>query len=298
MALQPLVRARLGTAVSRGSRSWTGRCCTKNQGRPASGFPPKARDRPRGAASTTDRTTPDSVNAASPSRPPQDDVRADASTAIHRPGRFTSTTSAAPAGTLRGVLAATELGYISLVVTYHSTEEGPRSALADPPSATQRRMTLTKASDKRRRWLSTTPSHRCSMGAAIALWLAVRPRHQGLIAALVPDAPILNRDRSHQDELHPQQPVTSQTRGSPSDRWPPRRHTGAHPTPILRLDRPRSRTHKIHLILHDRQDDDSMPSHSQVLRDARPELVDLESFDAGYTLSWNSDPDRWQNARS
>ncbi len=30
------------------------------------------------------------------------------------------------AGTLRGVLAATELGYTSLVVTYRHTEEGPR----------------------------------------------------------------------------------------------------------------------------------------------------------------------------
>ncbi len=30
------------------------------------------------------------------------------------------------AGTLRGVLAATELGYTSLVVTYRNTEEGPR----------------------------------------------------------------------------------------------------------------------------------------------------------------------------
>lgn len=27
---------------------------------------------------------------------------------------------------------------------------------------------------------------------------------------------------------------------------------------------------------------------------ARPDLVDLETFDAGHTLSWNSDPSRWQ----
>jgi hypothetical protein len=34
---------------------------------------------------------------------------------------------------------------------------------------------------------------------------------------------------------------------------------------------------------------------SQALRDARPDLVELETFDAGHTLCWNTDPDRWQN---
>ena len=44
------------------------------------------------------------------------------------------------AGTLRGVLTATELGYTSLVVTYRNTEEGPRvgngrSTLGDTETA-------------------------------------------------------------------------------------------------------------------------------------------------------------------
>jgi len=34
---------------------------------------------------------------------------------------------------------------------------------------------------------------------------------------------------------------------------------------------------------------------SQALRDARPDLVELETFDAGHTLCWNSDLDRWRN---
>ncbi|MEI2827113.1 MAG: hypothetical protein V9F04_12450 [Dermatophilaceae bacterium] len=41
--------------------------------------------------------------------------------------------------------------------------------------------------------------------------------------------------------------------------------------------------------------DDSAPIRlSQALRDARPELVELETFDAAHTLAWNTDPDRWQ----
>jgi len=32
---------------------------------------------------------------------------------------------------------------------------------------------------------------------------------------------------------------------------------------------------------------------SQALRDARPDLVELETFDASHTLCWNTDPDRW-----
>ena len=48
------------------------------------------------------------------------------------------------------------------------------------------------------------------------------------------------------------------------------------------------------LILHGVQDDSVPIQLSQALRDARPELVELEAFDAAHTLSWNTDPDRWQ----
>ncbi|AQP51361.1 hypothetical protein BW733_11525 [Tessaracoccus flavescens] len=48
------------------------------------------------------------------------------------------------------------------------------------------------------------------------------------------------------------------------------------------------------LILHGTRDDSVPIRLSQTLRDARPDLVDLETFDAGHTLSWNSDPSRWQ----
>ena len=50
------------------------------------------------------------------------------------------------------------------------------------------------------------------------------------------------------------------------------------------------------MILHGAQDDSAPIQLSQALRDARPDLVDLETFDAGHALSWNTDPDRWQKA--
>jgi len=50
------------------------------------------------------------------------------------------------------------------------------------------------------------------------------------------------------------------------------------------------------LILHGTRDDSVPIQLSQAVRDARPDLVELETFDAGHTLCWNTDPDRWQNA--
>ena len=49
------------------------------------------------------------------------------------------------------------------------------------------------------------------------------------------------------------------------------------------------------LILHGTRDDSVPIRLSQALRDARPDLVELETFDAGHTLCWNSDLDRWRN---
>ena len=47
------------------------------------------------------------------------------------------------------------------------------------------------------------------------------------------------------------------------------------------------------LILHGARDDSVPLRLSQALRAARPDLVDLATFDAGHTLCWNADPDRW-----
>lgn len=50
------------------------------------------------------------------------------------------------------------------------------------------------------------------------------------------------------------------------------------------------------LILHGTRDDSVPIVLSRALRHARPDLVEMETFDAGHTLCWNTDPDRWQEA--
>ena len=50
------------------------------------------------------------------------------------------------------------------------------------------------------------------------------------------------------------------------------------------------------LILHGVIDDSAPISNSEALRDRRPDVVTLEAFDAGHTLNWNSDPNRWREA--
>jgi len=102
------------------------------------------------------------------------------------------------AGTLRGVPAATDLGYTSLVVTYRNTEEGPhvgtgRSTLGHTETADVDEAIGYAV----RRGARQIVLFGWSMGAAIALQLADRPRHDGLIAALVLDSPVLDwMDRS------------------------------------------------------------------------------------------------------
>lgn len=204
------------------------------------------------------------------------------------------------AGTLRGVLAATELDYTSLVVSYRNTEEGPRvgtgrSTLGDTEMADV---------DEAIGYAVRHGAQRIvifgwSMGAAIALQLANRPRHEGLIAALVLDSPVLNWAEVIKTNcarsglpaaaghlaipwltLAPLARAVGLPGGIPlrSFDWTARAADLATPT----------------LVLHGTRDDSVPIRLSQALRDARPNLVELETFDAGHTLCWNTDPDRWQ----
>ena len=136
------------------------------------------------------------------------------------------------------------------------------------------------------------------MGAAIALQLADHPRHDGLIAALVLDSSVLDwteviktncvRSGLPTAAGHlaiPWLTVTPLARAVglpgriplPSFDWTARAADLTTPT----------------LILHGTRDDSVPIQLSQALRGARPDLVELETFDAGHTLCWNSDPDRW-----
>ena len=203
------------------------------------------------------------------------------------------------AGTLRGVRVATELGYTSLVVSYRNTEEGPhvgtgRSTLGH---------TETEDVDEAigyavRRGAEQVVLFGWSMGAAIALQLADHPRHEGLVAALVLDSPVLNwtevikincaRSGLPAAAGHLAVPWLSigalaRTVGLPC-RIPLRTFDWTARTADLTTPT---------LILHGTRDDSVPIRLSQALRDTRPDLVELETFGAGHTLCWNTDPDRW-----
>lgn len=206
------------------------------------------------------------------------------------------------AGTLRGVLAATELGYTSLVVSYRNTAEGPTVGTG--------RTTLghTEAADVDeaigyavRRGAQQIVLFGWSMGAAITLQLADHPRHEGLIAALVLDSPVLNwTEVIKANCVRSGLPAAAGHLAIP---WltigPPARTVGLPGRIPLRTFDWTARAEDLPtptLILHGTRDDSVPIRLSEALRDARPELVELETFDAGHTLCWNTDSDRWREA--
>jgi len=138
-----------------------------------------------------------------------------------------------------------------------------------------------------------------SMGAAIALQLAHRTGYRDLIVGLVLDSPVLNWRSVIQANCkraglpssagaiampwlmkEPLARIVGLPIGLPLDdfNWVTRAHELEVPT----------------LILHSTSDDSVPFASSKRLRDLRPELVTLEAFDAGHTLNWNSDRDRWR----
>ncbi len=204
------------------------------------------------------------------------------------------------AGTLRGVLAGIELGYTSLVVSYRNTAEGTRvgtgrSTLGD---------TETPDVDEAigyavRRGARQIVLFGWSMGAAIALQLADHPRHQGLIAAIVLDSPVLDwADVIKTNCVRSGLPAAAGHLAIPWFTLHPLARTLGLPGSIrLRTFDWAARAADITtptLVLHGTRDDSVPIRLSQALRDARPDLVELEAFDAGHTLCWNTDPDRWQ----
>ena len=48
------------------------------------------------------------------------------------------------------------------------------------------------------------------------------------------------------------------------------------------------------LVLHGAEDTSSPFEIAARLRDIRSDLVQLEAFNADHTMTWNSDPERWQ----
>ncbi|WP_083956612.1 alpha/beta hydrolase [Tersicoccus phoenicis] len=203
------------------------------------------------------------------------------------------------AGTLRGVLAAAELGYTSLVVSYRNTAEGPREGTGHSTLGDAETIDVDEAIGYAvRRGAQRIVIFGWSMGAAIALQLADQPRHEGLIAALVLDSPVLNwtgviKTNCARSGL----PAAAGHLAIP---WltlaPLARAVGLPGRIPLRSFDWTARTADLAtptLVLHGTRDDSAPIRLSQALRDARPDLIELETFDAGHTLCWNACPDRW-----
>lgn len=204
------------------------------------------------------------------------------------------------AGTLRGAQVATDLGYTSLIITYRNTTEGPsvgtgRSTLGHTETAD-----IDEAIGYAvRRGAQRIVLFGWSMGAAIALQLAARPHHPGLITALVLDSPVL--DWTETIKANCARSGLPAAAGHLAVPWltigPLASMVGLRePVPLRRFDwitRAAALTTPT-LILHGTRDSSAPIRLSQALRDQRPDLATLETFDADHTLSWNSDPERWR----
>ena len=206
------------------------------------------------------------------------------------------------AGTFRGVRAATELGYTSLVVSYRNTVEGPRVGTGRSTLGHTETADVDEAVGYAvRRGAQRIVLFGWSMGAAIALQLAAHPRHEWLIAALVLDSPVLNwTEVIKANCAHSGLPAAAGHLAIPWLTIGPLARIAGLPGRIpLRSFDWTARTADLAtptLILHGTRDDSVPIRLSRALLDARPDLVELATFDAGHTLCWNTDPDRWRQA--
>lgn len=138
-----------------------------------------------------------------------------------------------------------------------------------------------------------------SMGAAIALQLAARPRYHGLITALVLDSPVLDWTETIKANCaRTGLPTAAGLLAIPWLSTAPFANIVGLPESIpLRQFDWTTRTAELTtptLILHGMRDSSAPIRLSQALRDRRHDIVTLETFDADHTLSWNSDPERWR----
>ncbi len=204
-------------------------------------------------------------------------------------------------GPLRGAQVAAALGYTSLVVTFRNDGDGPwagtgRSTLGatevdDVAAAVQ----FAIANGAQRIVLFGW-----SMGAAIALQLAADPRYSPRISALVLESPVL--DWIETIKANCARAGIPAAFGLLAVPWlafgPLARQVGL-PRPIsLRSLNWNTRAHELEtptLILHGTRDDSAPIGPSRVLAGLRGDIVELEEFDAGHTMTWNSDPARWES---
>jgi pimeloyl-ACP methyl ester carboxylesterase len=196
------------------------------------------------------------------------------------------------------------MGYTSVIVSYRNDGEGPRFGTGRSMLGFTETEDAVAAVD----YAIQNGAQRIvlfgwSMGAAIALRVASRARERGVIAGLVLDSPVLNWiDVIKANCARSGLPAVA---GHLATAWlmlgPLARMVGLPSAIPLRefdwVQRAEELTVPT-LILHGTRDDSAPISGSKALSARRPDLVRLESFGAGHTLAWNSDPARWRSAVS
>jgi pimeloyl-ACP methyl ester carboxylesterase len=204
------------------------------------------------------------------------------------------------AGTLRGVEVASELDLTSLVVTYRNDGEGPtvgtgRSTLGALEKDDVREV-MHYAIDRGARRMVLFG---WSMGAAIALQLAAEDEFQGLIDAVVLDSPVL--DWSAAINANCARVGLPSWFGFLAGPWLRNRVLSElagleAPIPLDRFDWvERSADLSVPTLILQGTGDSSAPfAVSSRVAELRPDLVRYELFRADHTMTWNSDPERWQ----
>lgn len=204
------------------------------------------------------------------------------------------------AGTLRGVQVAAELGLTSLVVTYRNGGDGPTTGTG--------RSTLgaTEVEDVRSA-LAYARAHGAqrfilfgwSMGGAIAMQLSTDPELHADVAGLVLESPVLDWVSTIKANcVRAGLPAWTAMLAVPWLDWRPLARLAGMPSTvgvdgfdwIARADEISAPI----LLLHGTEDTSSPFEVAARLQGLRPYLVTLESFDTDHTMTWNSDPERWQ----
>lgn len=204
---------------------------------------------------------------------------------------------------LRAVPVFHALGITSLVVSYRNDGEAPRTRTGSYAlGATEWRDVDAAIAWARRRGAQRIILMGWSMGGAIALQAALGSAHRERIAGLILDSPVVDWRTvlAYQGRaLGLPAPVTGLAIETLRVDWtaPATRSEGG--IPFDRLDivaRAGELRHPI-LLLHS-DDDGFVPSSaSHALAQARPDLVELQTFStARHTKLWNYDQERWTDA--
>ncbi len=204
------------------------------------------------------------------------------------------------AETLRAVPVFHDLGVNSLVVSYRNDGEAPRSRTGTYAlGATEWRDIDAAIAFARRAGARRVLLMGWSMGGAIALQASLSSSHRDVIAGLVLESPVVDWRTVldfHARALRLPPLVGALAQRLISSDWSARFVRTGAAVPLDRLDvvsRAAELRHPI-LLLHS-DDDGFVPADaSHRLAEARPDLVQMETFDvARHTKLWNYDEQRW-----